>query len=48
MRHKDPRLTAEFYTDVNMDDHTNALAKLPDLAPPPIPDEPSGDVKEGA
>lgn len=47
MRHKDPRLTAEFYTDVNMDDHTNALAKLPDLTSPPTPDASSSDIKEG-
>lgn len=48
MCHKDPRLTTEFYTDVNMDNHVNALAKLPNLALPPTTDAPSKDTKEGA
>lgn len=48
MRHNDPKLTAELYTDVNMDDQTNVLAKLPDRALPPTPEEPSGETTEGA
>jgi integrase len=48
MRHKDPKLTANIYTDINMDEHVKAVEKLPDLAPLPTQKESSDTAEKEA